>query len=139
MMGTKIRDFAPLRDLSFEELVLKAISVLDRLPVMVVPDGFPGQPIDAGEVTDRHRACLPRGDGTPAENSESPAAWQNGSGFPRRRANVSGERLRQDPLGRVLARKGPRSGIARRGLTFSCVLQDFYYCARQDSNLRPSD
>src|SRR5215203_4735593 len=53
MMGTKIRDFAPLRDLSFEELVLKAISVLDRLPVMVVPDGFPGQPMDAGEAADR--------------------------------------------------------------------------------------
>lgn len=42
-----------LRATQFYNLVLKAIRVLDRLPVMVVPDGFPGQPIDAGEVADR--------------------------------------------------------------------------------------
>jgi uncharacterized protein YbjT (DUF2867 family) len=42
-----------LRATQFYNLVLKAIRFLDRLPVMVVPDGFPGQPIDAGEVAGR--------------------------------------------------------------------------------------
>jgi uncharacterized protein YbjT (DUF2867 family) len=42
-----------LRATQFYDLVLKAIRLLDRLPVMVVPDGFPGQPMDAGEVADR--------------------------------------------------------------------------------------
>jgi uncharacterized protein YbjT (DUF2867 family) len=30
-----------------------ALRFLDRLPVMVIPRGFLGQPIDAGEVADR--------------------------------------------------------------------------------------
>lgn len=42
-----------LRATQFYDLVLKAIRFLDRMPVMVVPKGFLGQPIDAGEVADR--------------------------------------------------------------------------------------
>lgn len=42
-----------LRATQFYDLVLKAIRFLDRMPVMVVPRGFLGQPIDAGEVADR--------------------------------------------------------------------------------------
>lgn len=42
-----------LRATQFYELVLEAIRFLDRLPMMVVPRGFLGQPIDAGEVAGR--------------------------------------------------------------------------------------
>jgi uncharacterized protein YbjT (DUF2867 family) len=42
-----------LRATQFHDLVLRALRVLDRLPVLLVPRGFVGQPIDAGEVTDR--------------------------------------------------------------------------------------
>jgi uncharacterized protein YbjT (DUF2867 family) len=42
-----------LRATQFYDLVLMAIRFLERLPVMVVPNGFPGQPIDAGEVAGR--------------------------------------------------------------------------------------
>ena len=37
----------------FYDLVLMAIRFLDRLPAMVIPRGFLGQPIDAGEVAGR--------------------------------------------------------------------------------------
>ena len=39
-----------LRATQFYDLVLMALRFLDRLPAMVVPRGFLGQPIDAGEV-----------------------------------------------------------------------------------------
>jgi len=42
-----------LRATQFYDLVLMAIRFLERIPVMVVPNGFPGQPIDAGEVAGR--------------------------------------------------------------------------------------
>ncbi len=42
-----------LRATQFYELVLMAIRFLYRLPVMAVPKGFLGQPIDVGEVADR--------------------------------------------------------------------------------------
>jgi uncharacterized protein YbjT (DUF2867 family) len=42
-----------LRATQFYDLVLMALRFLDRLPVMVVPRGFLGQPIDAGEVAER--------------------------------------------------------------------------------------
>jgi uncharacterized protein YbjT (DUF2867 family) len=42
-----------LRATQFYDLVLMAIRFLERMPVMVVPNGFPGQPIDAGEVAGR--------------------------------------------------------------------------------------
>ncbi len=42
-----------LRATQFHDLVLMAVRILERLPVMMVPNGFPGQPIDAGEVADR--------------------------------------------------------------------------------------
>ncbi len=42
-----------LRATQFYDLVLRAIRFLERMPVMVVPNGFPGQPIDAGEVAGR--------------------------------------------------------------------------------------
>ena len=42
-----------LRATQFYELVLMAIRFLERMPVMVVPNGFSGQPIDAGEVAGR--------------------------------------------------------------------------------------
>lgn len=42
-----------LRATQFYDLVLAAMRVLDRLPVMPVPKGMPGQPIDAGEVAGR--------------------------------------------------------------------------------------
>jgi uncharacterized protein YbjT (DUF2867 family) len=42
-----------LRATQFYELVLTAVRFMERLPVMVVPNGFPGQPVDAGEVADR--------------------------------------------------------------------------------------
>jgi uncharacterized protein YbjT (DUF2867 family) len=42
-----------LRATQFYDLVLMALRFLDRLPVMVIPRGFLGQPIDAGEVADR--------------------------------------------------------------------------------------
>jgi uncharacterized protein YbjT (DUF2867 family) len=42
-----------LRATQFYDLVLMALRFLDRLPVMAVPRGFLGQPIDAGEVADR--------------------------------------------------------------------------------------
>ena len=37
-----------LRATQFHDLVLMAVRFLERLPVMVVPNGFPGQPIEAG-------------------------------------------------------------------------------------------
>lgn len=42
-----------LRATQFYDLVLMAVRSLQRLPVMPVPRGFLGQPIDAGEVADR--------------------------------------------------------------------------------------
>jgi uncharacterized protein YbjT (DUF2867 family) len=42
-----------LRATQFYDLVLMAMRFLDRLPVMTVPRGFLGQPIDAGEVAAR--------------------------------------------------------------------------------------
>jgi uncharacterized protein YbjT (DUF2867 family) len=42
-----------LRATQFYDLVLMALRYLDRLPVMPIPKGFLGQPIDAGEVADR--------------------------------------------------------------------------------------
>ena len=42
-----------LRATQFYDLVLMAIRALERLPVMPVPKGFLGQPIDAGEVARR--------------------------------------------------------------------------------------
>ena len=42
-----------LRATQFYDLVLMAIRFLDRLPVMVIPERFLGQPIDAAEVADR--------------------------------------------------------------------------------------
>lgn len=42
-----------LRATQFYDLVLTAMRALDRLPVMPVPKGLPGQPIDVGEVAAR--------------------------------------------------------------------------------------
>ncbi|HKH10122.1 MAG TPA: NAD(P)H-binding protein [Rubrobacter sp.] len=42
-----------LRATQFYDLVLTAMRFLDRLPVMPVPAGLPGQPIDPGEVAGR--------------------------------------------------------------------------------------
>ncbi len=42
-----------LRATQFYDLVLMAIRALERLPMMPVPRGFLGQPIDAGEVAER--------------------------------------------------------------------------------------
>jgi uncharacterized protein YbjT (DUF2867 family) len=42
-----------LRATQFYDLVLMAMRFLDRLPVMAIPKGFLGQPIDAGEVAGR--------------------------------------------------------------------------------------
>jgi uncharacterized protein YbjT (DUF2867 family) len=42
-----------LRATQFYDLVLMAVRFLARLPVMPVPGGLPGQPIDSGEVADR--------------------------------------------------------------------------------------
>lgn len=42
-----------LRATQFYDLVLMALRSVDRLPVMAIPKGFLGQPIDAGEVADR--------------------------------------------------------------------------------------
>ena len=42
-----------LRATQFYDLVLMAIRFLERMPVMVVPNGFPGQPMDAGEMAGR--------------------------------------------------------------------------------------
>lgn len=42
-----------LRATQFYDLVFKAIRFLDRSPVMLVPKGFLGQPIDAGETAER--------------------------------------------------------------------------------------
>ncbi len=42
-----------LRATQFYDLVLMAVRLLERMPVMVVPNGFSGQPIDAGEVAGR--------------------------------------------------------------------------------------
>ena len=42
-----------LRATQFYDLVLVAIRFLDRLPVMAIPKGFLGQPIDAGEAAGR--------------------------------------------------------------------------------------
>jgi uncharacterized protein YbjT (DUF2867 family) len=42
-----------LRATQFYDLVLMAVRLLERTPVMVVPNGFSGQPIDAGEVAGR--------------------------------------------------------------------------------------
>jgi uncharacterized protein YbjT (DUF2867 family) len=33
--------------------VLRALRILDRLPALLVPRGFVGQPVDSGEVADR--------------------------------------------------------------------------------------
>ncbi len=42
-----------VRATQFYDLVLMAVRLLERLPVMAIPNGFPGQPIDSGEVADR--------------------------------------------------------------------------------------
>lgn len=42
-----------LRATQFYDLVFIALRFLDRLPLMPIPRGFQGQPIDAGEVADR--------------------------------------------------------------------------------------
>jgi uncharacterized protein YbjT (DUF2867 family) len=42
-----------LRATQFYDLVLRAMRFIDRLPVMAIPRGFLGQPIDAGEVAGR--------------------------------------------------------------------------------------
>ena len=42
-----------LRATQFHDLILMAVRFLDRLPVMPLPFGFLGQPIDSGEVADR--------------------------------------------------------------------------------------
>lgn len=42
-----------LRATQFYDLVFMALRFLDRLPLMPIPRGFQGQPIDAGEVADR--------------------------------------------------------------------------------------
>jgi uncharacterized protein YbjT (DUF2867 family) len=42
-----------LRATQFYDLALMAILTLERLPVMPVPRGFLGQPVDAGEVAER--------------------------------------------------------------------------------------
>ena len=42
-----------VRATQFYDLVLMAVRFLERMPIMVVPNGFPGQPIDAGEVAGR--------------------------------------------------------------------------------------
>ena len=42
-----------LRATQFYDLVLTAVRALERLPVMPVPRGFLGQPVDAGEVAGR--------------------------------------------------------------------------------------
>ena len=42
-----------LRATQFYDLVLRAMRFLGRLPVMAIPKGFLGQPIDAGEVAGR--------------------------------------------------------------------------------------
>jgi len=44
--------YAILRATQFYDLVLKAMRFLDRSPLMLVPRGFLGQPIDAGEVAE---------------------------------------------------------------------------------------
>jgi uncharacterized protein YbjT (DUF2867 family) len=42
-----------LRATQFHDLVLRALRILDRLPILPVPKGFVGQPIDTGEVAER--------------------------------------------------------------------------------------
>jgi uncharacterized protein YbjT (DUF2867 family) len=42
-----------LRATQFHDFLLRAVRFLDRLPVMIVPDGSPVQPIHVGEVADR--------------------------------------------------------------------------------------
>jgi uncharacterized protein YbjT (DUF2867 family) len=42
-----------LRATQFHDLVLKALRILDRLPILLVPNGFVRQPVDGGEVADR--------------------------------------------------------------------------------------
>lgn len=42
-----------LRATQFHDLVLMAVRFLNRLPVMPIPKGFLGQPVDAGEVAGR--------------------------------------------------------------------------------------
>ena len=42
-----------MRATQFYDLVLMAMRFLDRLPVMVIPRGFLGQPIGAGEIAGR--------------------------------------------------------------------------------------
>lgn len=42
-----------LRATQFYDLVLMVLRFLDRLPVMAIPRGFLGQPVDAGEVAGR--------------------------------------------------------------------------------------
>jgi uncharacterized protein YbjT (DUF2867 family) len=42
-----------VRATQFHDLVLRALRILDRLPLLLIPKGFVGQPVDAGEVADR--------------------------------------------------------------------------------------
>ena len=42
-----------LRATQFYDLVLPVVRLLERSPVLIVPGGLPGQPMDAGEVADR--------------------------------------------------------------------------------------
>jgi uncharacterized protein YbjT (DUF2867 family) len=41
-----------LRATQFHDLVLRALRILDRLPILLIPKGFVGQSIDTGEVAD---------------------------------------------------------------------------------------
>ena len=58
-LDNKLRELVKIRASQIKscafciDLHTKGAHKLDRLPVMVVPDEFPGQPIDAGEVAGR--------------------------------------------------------------------------------------
>jgi uncharacterized protein YbjT (DUF2867 family) len=96
-----------LRATQFYDLVLMVMRFLDRLPLMVVPRGFLGQPIDAGEVAGRlvelalrARGTCPRhrrtrgehpgrrsprllaGEGKQAEDLRVCSTWEDGARVP---------------------------------------------------------
>jgi uncharacterized protein YbjT (DUF2867 family) len=119
-----------------------AIRFLQRMPVMVVPNGFSGQPIDAGEVAGRlveltlsdpsgrvpniggpevrTVADVVRGylevTGEAKEDTGVSVAQQDSSSVPRGGVDGPEQQVRRDPLGGVLARECS----SRMALTNGC-------------------
>jgi uncharacterized protein YbjT (DUF2867 family) len=128
-----------LRATQFYELVLMAVRALARLPVVPVPKGLIGQPVDVGEVAERMvelALAQPAGHvedvgGPEVRTAEDIArVYHKVTGSrkravvfplpgrtardPRRRADMPRQQVRQGPLGGVPARRDRSNSRIRR-------------------------